>query len=398
MGYPSRMEPSCPLVATGQQIGAGWSPSLSVVKALAALATAQRLGGNAVYWLADEDHDHLEVASVVALDGDRLSRHRIRFDAKAGIATGWIPWTRAQQSQAEDLWGRVPPPTESSLRGHVLGLGEPLWERGLRPFSPTDPAVRQPIQTQLESWRSLGLERDLIAQGERLAELGQPLPLDPSTQAAWFSLDPKTGTRQRLEPQDELPQGHWLSPGAALRPLMQSLLLPVTHVVLGPAERNYWKLTEPLWEKVELKAPVIVPRPSAFVVPQGFPLSASQLEDLRAGRWEALANSPALPSLGLQPPRMNPLWGEALSKRFMGEWKHLQARMARLDRRFLRDHLKRAWGMDPEALRQKLFPLGKPQERVLPGLYWLRHPALLDGLLTTLREHPELMLVLMEEV
>ncbi len=388
----------CPLVATGQQIGAGWSPALSVVKALAALAAAQRLGGKAVYWMADEDHDHLEVASVVALEGARIRPHRVRFDAKPGIATGWIPWTRNQQAQVEDLWGRVPPPTEPNLRGHALGLGEPLWTRGLRPFSPTDPAVRQPIQEELERWRTLNLEAPLIEQAEHLVSQGHALPLDPRTQAAWFSLDPKSGLRVRLEPTEPLPPGHWLSPGAAIRPLMQSLLLPVTHVVLGPGERAYWKLTEPLWERVGLKAPVIIPRPSAFVVPADFPLGAGQLDDLRTGRWEALTSTPALPSHGLQPPHMNPIWGEALSKRVMGEWKYLQTRLARLDHRFLRDQLKRSWGMDPELLRQRLFPLNKPQERVLPGLYWLRHSSLLDGMLLTLKEHPELMLILMEEV
>ena len=55
-----------PVVATGQQIGAGWSPALSVAKALAALAEARRSGGEAVYWLADEDHDRAEVANVAA--------------------------------------------------------------------------------------------------------------------------------------------------------------------------------------------------------------------------------------------------------------------------------------------------------------------------------------------
>ena len=34
-----------PVIATGQQIGAGWSPALSVAKALAAAAEARRLGG-----------------------------------------------------------------------------------------------------------------------------------------------------------------------------------------------------------------------------------------------------------------------------------------------------------------------------------------------------------------
>jgi hypothetical protein len=392
------MDSPCPLIVTGQQIGAGWSPSLSVVKALAALAAARRLGGEAVYWLADEDHDHLEVASVVAMEGDRLLRHRFAFAAPPGTATGWLPWTKEHQAKAERLWGEVPAPTEPTLRGHVLGLGKPLWDRGLRPFSPTDPAVRAPIQEELLRWRALDLEKDLAAQADLLEAQGHPLPLDPRQQSAWFSLDPRTGMRLRLGREEGLPTGCWLSPGAALRPLMQSLLLPVTHAVLGPAERTYWRLAEPLWERVELKAPEIIPRPSAMVVPKDFPLGAGQLDDLRNGRWSALASTPALPSLGLQPPRMNPLWGEALSRRVMAEWKYLQTRFEKLDRRFLRDQLRRQWGMDPEALRQRLFPLGRPQERVLPGLFWLRHPALLDGLYGTLKEHPELMLVMMEEV
>ncbi|MDE3033815.1 MAG: bacillithiol biosynthesis BshC, partial [Acidobacteriota bacterium] len=58
-----------PVVATGQQIGAGWTPALSVAKALAALAEARRVGAEAVYWLADEDHDRAEVASVSGWHG-----------------------------------------------------------------------------------------------------------------------------------------------------------------------------------------------------------------------------------------------------------------------------------------------------------------------------------------
>lgn len=386
-----------PLVITGQQIGAGWSPALSVVKALAALAAARRMvGGEALYWLADEDHDHLEVASVAALEGTRLRRERLRFAAPEGTATGWLPWGEAQQSQAESLWGPLPRPVEPTLRGHVLALGKPLWERGLRPFSPTDPEVRNPIQPTLEAWRNLPLETLLARQADLLEAQGAPLPLDPRRQSAWFSLDPATGLRRRLEPSEPLPPGCWLSPGAALRPLMQSLLLPVTHAVLGPSERAYWRLAEPLWEVVGLTAPEILPRPSVFAVPPHFPLGAGQLEDLREGRWDALCHAPALPSLGLQPLRMNPVWGEALSRRAMGEWHRLQHRLQRLDRRYLRDQLSRAWGMDPEALRQRLFPAGKPQERILPGIGWLRQEAFLESLLKTLEEGPDLMLVLME--
>ena len=178
-----------PVIATGQQIGAGWSPALSVAKALAALAEARRNGAQAVYWLADEDHDRAEVASVVGWRQDRLVRHRFRFDTRPGTATGWLPWTSSHQAEAADLWGPLPEPEEPTLRGHTLALGQPLWALGLRPFSPTDPAVREPIQAELERWRGLGLETLLAHQAERLLAEGAALPLDPRVQAAWFALD-----------------------------------------------------------------------------------------------------------------------------------------------------------------------------------------------------------------
>ncbi|WP_026853666.1 bacillithiol biosynthesis protein BshC [Geothrix fermentans] len=371
-----------PVIATGQQIGAGWSPALSVAKALAALAEARRRDAEAVYWLADEDHDRAEVASVAGIEDGRLVRHRFRFEARAGTATGWLPWTPEHQSQAAGLWGALPEPQEPTLRGHALALGTPLWARGLRPFSPTDPAVREPAQAELERWRALDLEALLVRQADQLQAAGSPLPLDPRVQAAWFSLDPRTGLRQRLDPGAPLPAGRWLSPGAAIRPLMQSLMLPVAAVVLGPSERAYWRLCEPLWEKVGLPAPDILPRPSVFVVPRGFRVSAGQLDALRLGAWDRLAQWPGpLPTARFQATEPDRGWPEALQARFVREQARTRERLAKLDRRLHREAAAGALGGDPERLRQALFPFGAPQERVLPGLGWLRDEALLDRIL-----------------
>ena len=377
------MAPSpCPLVATGQQIGAGWTPALSVVKALTALVEADRLGGQAVYWLADEDHDRMEVASTVGFQGERLVRHRFRFEAPEHTATGWLPWTAVQQREAETLWGPLPAPEAPTLRGHALALGTPLWRRGLRPFSPTDPALRRPIQAELERWRALDLESGLIRQAERLERAGQALTLDPREQAAWFSLDPRSGLRLRLEPGQPCPAGCWLSPGAAVRPLMQSLLLPaLAAVVLGPGERAYWRLTEPLWERVGLTPPRIIERPSVYVLAPGQALDPEHLEALRGGRWEALgaAPEPALvPSAALAGLAPDPGWSPALAERFRRELARAGERLRKLDRRLLRDRAADRLGLDPERLRQQLFPLGRPQERVIPGLMWLRDDGLLD--------------------
>jgi len=378
------METRRPVVVTGQQIGVGWTPALSVVKALAALSVAKRLGGEAVYWLADEDHDRLEVASTVAFAEHRLVRHRYRFDAPAGTATGWLPWTEAHQEEAQRLWGDLPRPDRPTLRDHVLALGKPLWFRGLRFFSPTERSLRNSIQSELERWRALNLETPLLAQAEALEAEGIALPLDPREQAAWFSLDPRSGLRLRLESGQPCPPGCWLSPGAAIRPLMQSLMLPATHVILGPGERAYWRLTEPLWERVGLEPPQIIARPNAFIVPKGLRLAPLQLEALRAGYWEAfLPDRPALPSqaLTVQP---DPAWGSALGNRFRQELARTRHRLLKLDRRIFRDQVGSLIGEDPERLRQRLFPFGKPQERVIPGAFWLRDEALLDRLLEAL--------------
>lgn len=386
-----------PVIVTGQQIGVGWTPALAVAKALAALAEARRCGADALYWMADEDHDRAEVASTVGIEHGRLAHHRFRFDAPDGTATGWLPWGPSQQHDAESIWGAVPIPLERTLRSHALSLGEPLWNLGLRPFSPTEPAVREPIQGELERWRSLDLEAQLLLSAERLEAEGAPLPLDPKQQAAWFSLDPRTGLRRRLARGESCPKGHWLSPGAALRPLMQSLMLPVEAAVLGPSERAYWRLTEPLWERVGLRAPRILARPSVFVLPRGCGLRAERLEDLdalREGRWQAISNPIGTPpSRRLEAIPPDPDWGPLLGVRFTKELDRARHRLERLDRRWARDLAAARFSMDPERLRQRLFPFGKAQERVLPGLYWLRDEALVQRILESMDGRKTLILV-----
>jgi hypothetical protein len=375
------METAVGVVVTGQQIGAGWSPALSVVKALAAHAEAKRRDLRAVYWLADEDHDHAEVASVVGLRGGQLVRHRFSFDAPPGTSSGWLEWTAAHQGEAQSLWGLLPIPLEPSLRGHVMALGGPLWARGVEPFSPTKDADRAGIQGELERWRSLDLEADLCQQADLLESRGEKVVLDPRRQSAWFSLDPTTGQRARLECGQPCPKGHWLSPGAALRPLMQSLLLPVEAVVLGPGEMAYWKLIERIWDRLGLMAPAMVPRPSVFVLDDApCDIPPEDMERLRLGRWGELAAPPAAMPSAVPLPEPSDAWGEAVSGRFRAETARLRLRLERLDARLARDAAKSRFGADPERLRQTLFPLGRPQERDLPGWQWLKDPQLLDAI------------------
>jgi len=373
------------VVVTGQQIGAGWSPALSVIKALSALAEAKRRGLQAVYWLADEDHDRSEVASVKALQGDRLIRHRFQFSGAARTATGWLEWTDKHQVEAQSLWGQLPLPTEPTLRGHARVLGNALWSKGIKPFSPTSDIDRMDIQTELERWRALNLENDLREQADLLESKGEKLILDPRQQSAWFSLDPQTGLRSRLERGTPCPKGHWLSPGAALRPLMQSLLLPVRVAVLGPGERAYWRLTERIWERVGLTPPQILPRPSVFVIPDGrVDISVDELEALRLGQWETFAAVSIPKPSATVFPGPDESWSDSVSKRYMMEIGRFQARLKRLDARQAKEAAEKRIGVNIEKLRQALFPFNKPQERVLPGWYWLQSGSLLDSIENTI--------------
>ena len=67
--------------------------------------------------------------------------------------------------------------------------------------------------------------------------------------------------------------------------------------------------------------------------------------------------------------------------RFRSELARSRDRLVKLDRRLHREAAAEALGGDPELLRQALFPFGRPQERVLPGLPWLRNEALLAAIL-----------------
>jgi hypothetical protein len=223
------------------------------------------------------------------------------------------------------------------------------------------------------------LENDLNRQAAALESKGQKLTLNPRKQSAWFSLDPAIGRRRRLEVGQPCPKGHWLSPGAALRPLMQSLLLPVEAVVLGPAERSYWMLLENIWERVGLNTPQVIHRPTVFVLEKNsYDISLDQLEALRLGHWAAIAPPAQTKPSKMKFPEPDANWPNAISKRFLAEIGRTKFRLDRLDKCLEREAAEERMGKNIEKLRQMLFPFNKPQERVLPGWFWLQNDQLLD--------------------
>jgi len=56
------------------------------------------------------------------------------------------------------------------------------------------------------------------------------------------------------------------TPAAALRPVLESWLLPVAATVLGPGELAYWAQLKPLFEALEVEMPTVVARDSWILI------------------------------------------------------------------------------------------------------------------------------------
>lgn len=369
-----------PVIIGGQQIGAGWTPALTVTKALTILNEARRINGRAIFWCADEDHDREEVSKTVAIKNGQVQRYQFQFDSSLQQATGWLPWTEIHQAEAVKLWTHVPTPEEPTLRSFFIAVGAPLWKLGIEAYAPTLDPNRLEFQEALIRWRALGLEKDLIEQFNKLQSTDPGFPLNPNLQSAWFALNRSTGERRRLEASDPLPANSYLSPGAALRPLYQSLIFNIDGVVLGPTERLYWKIIDPLWEKLNIKKPRIIERPTVFVTPKGARVSIHDLPIIKSGLWDSATFDAPIPSSSVSL-AVSSSWSRELTQALEQEVQKFKDRIKKYDRKMRRDFLTEAWGIDPEAIRQHLFPLDKDQERVIPGLYWLNQSYLLDKIL-----------------
>jgi bacillithiol biosynthesis cysteine-adding enzyme BshC len=295
------------VVVTGQQAGLFGGPLLTVWKALSAVAWAARLERELgrrvvpVFWVASDDHDFAEVAVArwLARDGS-LREHRI---AERAEEAGWPVFERALRTEdlspvlaslAEDVAGD----TLEFLHG--LPGRDATWESqfvacllrwigstGIVPVAPRLGWMRR---------RGAGVARrdlEMGAGGARLlaaaagslreAGLGSGWIHRAGDEAGFFlmegrvraklrwrndaveSVHPSTGgviaARSRAELMGVLEaEPDRFSPNAALRPLVQDLVLPTLAYVGGPAEAVYHAQIGPLYAEHGITRPAFLPR------------------------------------------------------------------------------------------------------------------------------------------
>ncbi len=358
------------MIVTGQQPAVGGGPLYTLVKIAHAVAVAQQRKAPALFWCASEDHDLGEAghADLVLRDG---TLRRCTVDLGSGRAslrfrlanTWWDKlWTdcqlhlgpgigrdflSAQAPQADEGMGAwlcrlvvTLYPGMQAIEGHTL---RPRWGAVLLKALDTWPAAE------------LAKLRDaLVASGaaDAFGALDEPpLFADEATGRVALSA---SEARQRLA-QGEL---NMLSPGAALRPILQQAALPCTVYVGGPGELAYHRFIMPLYAAFGVAQPELMQRCSLTVVPSwcaractalgGSPEQPEALSDpLPRDDTGSLEAFDAL----LQRLRQNPALAGSL-RRLEGERRHLVRRLAR-----------RPGQPSAGVLRAYLMPRGLRQER-----------------------------------
>lgn len=301
------------LVTTGQQPGLFLGPLYTLYKSATAIRLAadiERSTGRpalAAFWVAADDHDWDEIGvcrvltsdeAVAALrleppEGragrsvgeavlpDSIGPHLDRLAGLAGIRTsgedgaGFIDSLRASYRPGETMSGAFTSAMSRVFAGHELVL-----------LDSSHPAVRQAAG---------GLYRDLIgrpsdvssamARGrDAVQRAGYKIQLNPPETGLQLFYDNGTARRHVLATSDGFTvpgAASWspagltellddqptaFTPAAALRPVLESWLLPVAACVLGPGELAYWAQLRPLFEALHVEMPAVAARDSWLLI------------------------------------------------------------------------------------------------------------------------------------
>lgn len=428
------------VVTTGQQPGLFGGPMYTWSKALSALALAdavERVTGvptAPVFWAATYDADFAEAsASYVAL-GPRVERLQLEAPIEAGRGMRDTPLgdVRALAHTLERAMGAAADPgiLELVLAAYAPGatvgsafvalaraLLEPLGVAVLDAGHPAVRAEQRPLMV-----RAL-LEADAVdaairAREEELRAQGHA-PKVAHVAGLSLVFEAGRGERRRIPiaaAEAAARDAHIeLEPNVLLRPVAERAILPTAAYVAGPNEIAYFAQASAVAAALEARMPVVVPRWSGMVVEPHvqrilarYDLDVESVRDLHAvlGRLarervpaevrEALARCrAALDHAAADVARAvasgePPLVAAAVVE---GARRTIQHRLDRLERRVTAAAKRRHEDVvrDVETAHAALFPLGKPQERVLNLMPMLaRHGrALLLAMLDRARTHAE---------
>ncbi len=377
---PQLADPASVTVVAGQQPAVGGGPLYILVKTAQAIALARQLTAAGVpavpwFWCASEDHDLGEAghADLVLRDG---SIERVSADLGGGrAALRWRPAARWWTPLVERCRTRF----GAGLGGAWLEQHAPRGDEGMGAWlCRILPAVftgsglvaveahrlRELWAAALPGLRQVWPAAELAARRAELLAAGQPdsfgdLPEPPLFRDRPDGRTPWTG--------EACPAGE-LSPGAALRPVLQQLALPAAMAVLGPGELAYHAAIGPAYPALGARRPLLVSRISATLLPAWAERACSRLgldpAALADGAPLPAADAIAHPGLAALDQAIAGL-GDGSDPRIAAAQVRLRRTAARLAASLERGRRTADSLPAPGSLRAVLRPRGQPQDRTL---------------------------------
>jgi bacillithiol biosynthesis cysteine-adding enzyme BshC len=304
--------PGAMAVTTGQQPGLFTGPLYTIHKALSAVALARVLEERwarpvvPVFWLAGDDHDFAEAsaASWIAADGSVATASLPPRPADAPLTPMYrqplgdavvpalemlaagLPVSEFRDATLAWLERHYRP--EATVAGSYAGaLAELLGPLGVLCFDSTHPAAKRAAAPHLV--RALRQARELDDDLDRWAEASGATARSSGVTvgdgAALVMVEASLGrdrlvrdgesfvTRRSRERFDlaaieriAASEPTRLSPNVLLRPAVESALLPTVAYLGGPGELRYLILTPPIYDRLEIRRQLPLPRWSGAIV------------------------------------------------------------------------------------------------------------------------------------
>lgn len=301
-------DPSTKCLVTGQQLTVFGGPLYTFFKIASTIATARRLTDESgihvvpVFWLADEDHDYDEVASVQLIKGadiatitlndkgsrplpvaDRVIGPNItEFTDEVFESLGSTDFTDELRQLIEGCY------VEGQTHGKAFGrlIATIFGKHGLVLAGSNHPDIKKALfPVLLRAIDRAGEVYEALERQSALSETVSPRQAQVSDSLLFYLNPEEGGARERIHHDS----GTWtagestrwttdaliddimqhpgrFSPNVFLRPIMQDYLVPTLAYVAGPGEMAYYAQMKELYGVFSKEMPIITPRHSATIV------------------------------------------------------------------------------------------------------------------------------------
>ncbi|WP_167577581.1 bacillithiol biosynthesis cysteine-adding enzyme BshC [Ammoniphilus sp. YIM 78166] len=418
------------VVVGGQQAGILTGPLYVIYKAITLIKLTKSLEEKTgervvpVFWIASEDHDYDEVNHIyVQTWDDQVEKIQLSFEPAGKYSISHLPVNETSVEEfIQTFFSRLPDSLHlHALNEKVLEISRStttlneffarllVWmfgEYGLILVDSAAPFLRSLEQPVFASFIQNDFSQELLHNQRQLIDKGYPLQVDIKQEHAHFFVY-EEGKRQLIYRRDgrfqtkdgereftaqELLQLLEKDPcsfsaNVVSRPLMQEYVFPVLAFVGGPGEIAYWAQLKPVFDRLGMKMPIVLPRLSFTIMErdvhkymQSFHLSCENVYTNWAERrkaWMAEQSSLAWePRFSQVKQELGDIYLSFIQELSNAEpgvrnvsesnWNRILMQVEYLEKKTAqaieaRHHAGlKQW----EHIRVSLFPLEKPQERV----------------------------------